>query len=302
VEALVKAYEKSLEYSWGDPLANHDAAGQKLWSALLEHVAPEIPKGSRLIVIPDGALHRLNLETLLVPGPVPHYWIEDVEIAVAPSITVLTAEKPSPVEAHTPSLLLIGAPTAVPGFDKLPQAEAEIGAIQKRFPDAAKEVLTGPFATPAAYKQAGPERFSLIHFAAHAEANQESPLESAVILSPKDNLYRLHAREIIDSKLTADLVTISGCRSAGVRTYAGEGLIGFAWAFLQAGSRAVIAGLWNINDGSSKPLMDGLYGDIAAGQNAVTALRNAKLAMLKGDPQYRKPYFWAPFQIYVRTL
>src|ERR1051326_5788361 len=47
--------------------------------------------------------------------------------------------------------------------------------------------------------------------------------------------------------------------SAGTRTYAGEGLLGFAWAFLNAGAHAVIAGLWDVSDVSTSQLMDRLY-------------------------------------------
>jgi hypothetical protein len=34
--------------------------------------------------------------------------------------------------------------------------------------------------------------------------------------------------------LTAQLVTISTCKSAGAKAYSSKGSMGFAWAFLQA--------------------------------------------------------------------
>ena len=102
-----------------------------------------------------------------------------------------------------------------------------------------------------------------MHFTAHAEANAESPLDSAVILSRDDNApaggYKLYARDVAERPLSADLVTISACRSAGERTYAGEGLVGFAWAFLRAGARRVIAGLWDVDDRSTAALMGRVY-------------------------------------------
>ncbi len=300
IASLIAAYRNSVEHSWGDPLAANDAAGAKLWTALLAGIAPRIPRGGRVLIIPDGALHRLNLETLPVAGPNPHYWVEDVELAVAPSMTLVAAAV-QPRHPGSPSLLLVGAPVPVANFDQLPQAGAEIDGIQRRFPDASKTVFTGAAATPAAYEKAGPGRFSMIHFAAHAEPNPESPLESAIVLSPEQGQYLLKARDIVGSELTADLVTISACRSAGAQVYAGEGLIGLAWAFLEAGSNAVIAGLWDVNDGSSRLLMDRLYAGIAAGQTPAAALHNGKMAMLRGDPNFRKPYFWAPFQAYVRS-
>ena len=112
----------------------------------------------------------------------------------------------------------------------------------------------------------------MIHFTAHATANVESPLDSAVVLSGPDNGYKLYARDVAETPLRADLVTVSACRSAGERTYSGEGLVGFAWAFLRAGARNVIAGLWDVDDRSTARLMDALYGGLSeephAGQSA----------------------------------
>jgi Uncharacterized protein conserved in bacteria len=96
-------------------------------------------------------------------------------------------------------------------------------------------------------------------------------------------------------------VTVSACRSAGARTYGGEGLVGFAWAFLQSGARNVVAGLWDVNDASTAGLMGDLYSQLQQGQPVSEALRTAKLHMIQSAGAYRKPYYWAPFQVYTRT-
>jgi CHAT domain-containing protein len=299
IEKLITGYRESIEHSLRDPVAGSNPFAAQLWNGLLCEIAPNIPHDSRLIVIPDGALHRLNLETLVVPSPQPHYWIEDVEIAVAPSISI-AAWKPVSRGRRPASLLLIGAPDYKgTRYESLEKAGSEVRDIQDRFAGVSQAVYTGPQASPAAYREADPSRFSLIHFAAHAEANREKPLESAVILSHQGESYKLYARDVIDIPIHADLVTISACRSAGVRAYAGEGLIGFAWAFLQAGARAVVAGLWDVSDSSTELLMNRFYSGIAAGQDPVSAMRHAKLWLLGNDPQYRKPYYWASFEVYV---
>ena len=302
IESLVTKYRDVVEHPLKDPIASGDPTGPKLWSALLSDIAPRIPKGSRVVVIPDGPLHRLNLETLPVPTPRPHYWIEDVELSIAPSLAI-AASKLGPVEKRGPSLLLIGAPDYTgTAYKPLQNAGAEIRHIQTRFPGITQAVYTGRAASPDAYRSSQPARFSLIHFAAHADASNESPLESAVILSRHGDAYKLYARDVIDQPIEADLVTISGCRSAGVRAYAGEGLIGFAWAFLQAGARAVVAGLWDVSDISTEPLMNEFYAAIASGQPPATAMRQAKLGLLEHQAAYSKPYYWAPFQVYVRSI
>jgi CHAT domain-containing protein/Flp pilus assembly protein TadD len=299
IETLVTRYRGVVEHAISDPIASHDASAAALWTQLLAGVAPLIPKDSRLIVIPDGPLHRVNLETMVAPAPEPHYWIEDVELAVAPSLTI-AASQPKAFPARAPSLLLIGAPDYKgTEYPPLPNAAAELERIGAHFPGRPQSLFSGVQASPAAYVQAGPDSFSLIHFAAHAEADAERPLESAIILARQGDRNKLYARDVIDLPIHADLVTISSCRSAGVRTYAGEGLIGFAWAFLLAGARDVVAGLWDVSDVSTAALMDRFYGGISTGQDPVTALREAKRELLKGDVHYRKPFYWAPFQVYV---
>jgi CHAT domain-containing protein len=101
--------------------------------------------------------------------------------------------------------------------------------------------------------------------------------------------------------LRAELVTISACRGAGARSYSGEGLVGFAWAFLQAGAHNVIAGLWDVSDRSTSELMANLYSEMAKGLGPAEALRAAKLGLLKSSGPYRKPYYWAPFQLFTRS-
>lgn len=295
VEKLVTAYRETVEHSVRDPLKN--PAGAALWQHLIAPVAAHLHPGERLIVIPDGALYRLNLETLVTPAPQPHYWIDDIELAVAPSIAILASSAPGK-KAEAPSLLVIGAPDyAGSRYRPLANAEREIREIQASFSGRVQQAYLRAQATPNVYRQADPRRYSLIHFAAHAEANAEKPLESAVILSRG----KLYARDVLGIPIRADLVTISSCSSAGSRTYAGEGLVGFAWAFMRAGARAVVAGLWDVSDSSTEQLMNGFYRRLAAGAAPVTAMRQAKLELLR-EPDFARPYYWAPFQVYVAAM
>jgi CHAT domain-containing protein len=127
------------------------------------------------------------------------------------------------------------------------------------------------------------------------------PLDSAVILSAQGSApdtAKLYARDILSKPLHANLVTISGCQGAGVRAYAGEGLVGLAWAFLRAGSRNVIGALWDVSDASTPELMQHLYDGIAAGQPPDASLHAAKLDMLHSRGVFRKPIYWGAFQLY----
>jgi CHAT domain-containing protein len=98
--------------------------------------------------------------------------------------------------------------------------------------------------------------------------------------------------------LRADLVTISTCYGAGTRAYSGEGLVGLSWAFLRAGAHNVIGALWEVSDASTPQLMDQLYDELGKGKSPGEALRAAKLSLLHSNSAFRKPFYWAPFQLY----
>lgn len=300
IAASTAAFRRLVEEELRDLRTGGNEAARRLGETLLAAPRKLVPAGSRVVLVPDGVLHRINFETLPVPGT-GRYLIEDWSLSIAPSLSVLAGSKSEPPR-HPGPLLLVGAPEAQgQDYPALPRAGEEIGSIRRHFAQSPAEVFTGARATPASYRQSQPERFSLIHFAAHAETNRESPLDSAVILSREGDQFKLYARDVTGAKLTADLVTVSACRSAGSRAYGGEGMVGFAWAFLSAGARAVIAGLWDVSDSSTAALMDRLYAGIAAGQTPEDALRSAKLALVNGTGPFRKPFYWGPMQIYLRA-
>jgi CHAT domain-containing protein len=299
VDSLVRSYQKSIVTALADPVNSTSSPGDEIYTKLIAPVADGIPPGSRVVIVPDGALTRINFESLPVPGPSRHYWIEDVEVAIAPSLGTLSARAQSSRLTQGRSVLLIGDPiSSDPSFPQLRYASAEMSAVSKAFAGRTA-VYRADQATPGRYRDVMPDQFGVVHFTAHASANAESPLDSAVILSPDGSGYKLYARDVAELPLSADLVTISACRSAGERTYAGEGLVGFAWAFLRAGAQRVIAGLWDVDDRSTADLMGHVYAEIARGRSPSAALRRAKLAMIARGGPASKPYYWAPFQMFI---
>ena len=195
IAALVRQYQATVSNALADPLASSGTAGDRLYQLLVEPVLPWVPPGTRVVIAADGALHGINFETLPVPGAKRHYWIEDVEIQTTPALSMLSAA-PSP-PGRAPSLLLFGDPAPrAPEFPALKYAAAEIANISKHFPADGVATYQGDRASPAAYKTATPDRFTFVHFTAHAAANLESPLDSAVILSGPDAAYKLYARDV----------------------------------------------------------------------------------------------------------
>ena len=297
---LVEQYQAFIEKSVRDPLAVENLPGRRLYELLLSPMASVFPRGTRVVLMPDGPLHRMNFETLPIYDQNPHYWIEDVTISIAPSLSILMMSPPAPQKRSRSLLLMGGALYTGATYQPLRYSSLEVEKIRRRFDASEETVLTGAAANPEAFREADPQRFSIIHFSAHGEANRQSPLDSAIVLSAKDGRFKLYAHDIMRTPLEADLVTISACRGAGSRAYAGEGMVGLAWAFLRSGARNTIAGLWDVDDASTPGMMDAVYASMEAGKSPVEALRLAKLAMVHSKDAYRKPYYWGPFQIYGR--
>lgn len=269
------------------------AEGASLYRMLILPVAHRIPHNAHVIVVPDGRLYALNMETLIDGAA--HYWIENVTIETAASLELL--DRPQ-MEVTSASMLLVGDPPSPdPEFPRLTKAAKEIDLVQHHFPSTCT-ILRGRGATPGAYEVSNPRSYGYIHFVAHGFATRQRPLDSAVVLAREGDSYKLYARDILKHPLRARLVTISSCHGAGLRAYTGEGLVGLAWAFLHAGARQVVAALWEVNDNATPALMDDLYSGIHAGNDPATALRAAKLKLIHGGTVFRQPKYWAPFVLY----
>jgi len=299
IDPIVHRYREALAEQQ-EFLQTTDDDGRTLYRTLVMPAKALLARNAKVLIIPDGSLNTLNFETLLVPDPTPHYWIEDVTIADANSLRLLTASRAA--DKRKPNLLLLGNAIAPnPDYPELRKAASEMESIEKHFSPAEQQIFARERATPAAYLSGKPEQYSYIHFVAHGTASRTSPLDSAIVLSkagPEDDSFKLYARDIIHHPLRARLVTISTCYGAGARAYSGEGLVGLSWAFLRAGAHNVIGALWEVSDVSTPPLMDELYRELERGRTPDTALRNAKLTLLRSTTSFRKPFYWAPFQLY----
>jgi CHAT domain-containing protein len=301
ISQRVGSYQKNVERS-NDFLSMDSDSGRKLYESLVGPAQAMIPKDSKVFIIPDGSLNQLNFETLLVPEPALHYWIEDTVVVNANSIRMLAAFARHSRANTAGRLLLIG--DAIPPdseFQELPNAAREAAAVEKYFPPDQRVVFTRERALPSAYLGSHPERYAYIHFVAHGTASSVTPLESAVILSRtpgNPNAFKLYARDIKRYPLRAELVTIAACYGSGARAYAGEGLVGLAWAFLRAGAHYVAGALWEVSDSSTPQLMDQMYAMLAQGRTPEVAMREAKLSMLHSQGTFRKPRYWGSFQMY----
>jgi CHAT domain-containing protein len=322
---LVTDYRKSIaeKSDGGKPAALHfNAQSRELYRALVQPFEANLSSQQRLIIVPDGALTYLPFETLMDRKG---YLVERFAIGYEPSASALAAIRAAGSQPGSRGIVAFGDPAyhdsdverersaransraatvkyyAERGLDlrRLPYTRAEVNTISALFPIADRKVFLGLDANEMRVKSESLERYRYVHFATHGIVDEETPARSGVILSLENNDKEdgiLQTTEIMRLKLNADLVTLSACRTGLGKVVAGEGVLGLTRAFMYAGSRSVVASLWNVNDTATAELMKSFYTNLKKGEPKDEALRQAKLTLLKGkQTTWRHPYYWAPF-------
>ena len=138
----------------------------------------------------------------------------------------------------------------------------------------------------------------IVHFATHGILDPSQPELSGLVLSLVDENGHekdgfLHAHELYNLDLPAELVVLSACQTALGKQIRGEGVAGLARGFMYAGAPRVVVSLWNLRDRSTPQLMRTFYrGLLVEGLPPAKALRQAQIEMWKEGPS---PYRWAAF-------
>ena len=185
-------------------------------------------------------------------------------------------------------------------LDRLPFSRAEAQAVASQVPQASLLQATDFDATLALATSGRLNGYRIVHFATHGLINTSRPELSGLALSlvdrdgrSRDGFLRLNT--IYNLRLSADLVVLSACQTALGKEVAGEGLVGLTRGFMYAGTRRVIASLWQVSDVATAELMKKFYAFMLQRRlPAPAALRSAQLEMAK-DPRWSSPYFWAGF-------
>src|SRR5262249_38425224 len=149
------------------------SVGQQLYKELIRPAESLIPQRSHVVIIPSKMLSVLSFESLIVPGPRRHYWIDDVEIETASSLALLARPNAAGTTKGKKDLLLLGAPVeADKAFPFLPNAADEMNRVRARFAPNKQTVISGKDAVPHAYRASNPGDYLFIHIDAHSAANE----------------------------------------------------------------------------------------------------------------------------------
>ncbi|AOW98213.1 hypothetical protein BJP34_01030 [Moorena producens PAL-8-15-08-1] len=278
-------------------LTKTERAGQterlkQLHQLLIEPIAELLPTNpeARVTFIPHESL-------FLVPFPAlqdasGQYLIEKHTMLTAPSIQVLDLTNQQRQLVSGEEMLVIGNPTMPQGLPPLPGTETEALAIAEMFNT---QALIGNQATKAAVVEQM-SKAKIIHLATHGLLNDFKGLglPGAIALAPtKTDKGFLSASEILDLKLSAELVVLSACNTGRGRVTS-DGVIGLSRSLVAAGVPSVVVSLWKVPDDSTADLMIEFYRQLQQTPDKAVALRQAMLTTLK---QYPNPVEWAAFTL-----
>lgn len=303
------------------------ACAHDLYRMLLEPAA-KVLSGKRLLIVPDHLLHLLPFEVLLTEAPASQgnhggrsflkFWrqgsepgsagfpllIKQYEIAYSPSATIFAAlreDRSSRLSTQWEKDFIGFAPVHFQrephhqGPSPLPGTEKEIKAISTLFPQNRVTLKLRQNASKKAVQSREIKDYRFLHFATHGLADQNSPQFSCLFLAPTEDDSALHAFEITNLTLNADLIVLSACETGLGKLHHGEGFVGLMRAFFYAGCQSVLASLWKVHDEATAELMRLFYSYmITKGLHKSAALRQAKLALLQ-QTEWSSPYYWSAF-------
>lgn len=276
--------------------------------------------GQELLIIPDGPLHLLSFECLLTAPGGPNDFSQHLLLrrhAIAYLLSATTAVQFAQLARHRAH----GALAIAPGFtDEVKQAYLarvrDSSLVDRdylryvRQPFALRtaeglgssmraQLLLGAQATEQGFREKAAQH-GILHLGTHAEMNATNPMYSRLVLSkdgagadPDADGY-LHAYEIYELDLRAQLAVLTACETGTGTLDAGEGVRSLGYSFAYAGCPSLVMSLWSIDEQSSSAIIARFYELLADGLPKHEALRQAKLDHLaKADGELALPYYWA---------
>jgi CHAT domain-containing protein/tetratricopeptide (TPR) repeat protein len=260
-------------------------------SRLLEHL--------EVVSIPSATTLALQRQQLTSRSPAPKW----AAVLADPVFSANDPRLAAPARPPAPGLPREPAGAVddlLQTFEPLPASRREAEAIQTLAPAGQVWTALGLEASRETVVSGKLRDYRILHFATHGIADSRNAELSGLVLSlvdtggqPREGFLGLS--DIFELDLHADLVVLSGCRTALGREVGGEGLMGLTRAFQHAGVPRVVAGLWRVQDRTTAELMTRFYQALWQDHlSPAAALRQAQLS-LRSHPPYKHPYHWAGF-------
>jgi len=248
---------------------------------------------SALQIIPDGQLNYIPFELLLtekvdtvaVNYKTLPYLLKEKAISYAYSVALLLENRS--LNGEKPPNTYAGfAPEYTANGDYEP-----LKAVWQNVQNVAKLLDGKPYIDNIA-------QFKSFQLAMHGILDDEEPLNSKLIFSNLNDTsnYELHAYELYNINIPAQLGVLSACETGKGLQAKGEGIMSLSRAFTYAGCNSLLMSLWSIEDKATAQIVDSFFKHIEKGKAKHIALQQAKLDYLKNKntPSSKThPIYWA---------
>ncbi|MBC8244635.1 MAG: CHAT domain-containing protein [Verrucomicrobia bacterium] len=262
--------------------------GEALYAWLIEPIKAILEGDGvdTLVFVPDGALRNVPMAALF-DGE--NYLLEQYAVGVAPGLSLIESQ-----EATSPNsrFLFSGLAAERHGFPGLPAVVQEAELIAKSF--APTELMDGTFLKDDLEDTFLRNDYRYVHIASHGQFSGKAAstfvltYDGFLTLDDLENLIRPSSYR----GAPVELLTLSACQTAAGDDKAALGLAGVA---IKAGCRAALATLWFVSDQASALMVDEFYRALAKpGTTKAKALQHAQ-TVLRNDPRFRHPRYWAPY-------
>jgi len=261
VEPLERATEGHLESLHGELLAP------------LRHL---LGSSKHIVFVPHGPLHFLPFHALRSAG---QYLCDEYSISYAPSATIFSLCQQKELNSNARALIL-GVPD-----QQAPHIQSEVESVASMIP--CSQLFVGDQATSELLRELGPST-GLLHIATHGVYRQDNPMFSGIRMG--DGYLYLY--DLYQMRISARLVTLSGCATGMNVVAAGDELLGLQRGLFCAGASTLLLSLWDVHDETTAELMRSFYQRYNSTGDMPGALRSA---MREIRNNHSHPYFWAPF-------
>jgi CHAT domain-containing protein len=275
--------------------------GAWLYETLIAPVATALTGYERVLLCSEGVLNLLPWAALIaeVRNNQPTYWVERVALHTTPSMGVYRYAR---LMEPSPQGVLIAAVSQYVADSReqidsqrgtlgnLAYVLQEVANLERLFLGAS--VLREEEVQPEVVRERA-RTARIVHFACHADADSDAPLNSRLLFGTDENRQLTAAQILAQWRLQADLVMLSACETGTGKAYRYEGVMGLARAFLSVGAKTVGATLWQVDDEKTAQLVSAFYTAYVNDKLPKDrALQKVQHAMARNN---EPPYYWAGF-------
>ncbi|MFZ9739336.1 MAG: CHAT domain-containing protein, partial [Prochlorotrichaceae cyanobacterium] len=248
-------------------------SSQQLYSQLVAPIraALEEREVENLVFIMDNSLRLLPVAAL---HDGEQYLIEKYSVGLMPSLSLTDTRF---VDIKEVGLLAMGADT-FSDEAPLPSVPTELSVISELW-NAPEPLLNNRFTLENLRSARSNQRYGILHLATHGDFNPGAANQSYIRFGDRRvTLDQLRTLRLYDP--TVELMVLSACRTAVGNP---DAELGFAGLAHQAGVKTALGSLWYVGDQATLGLMTGFYDNLRTAPIKAEALRQAQLAMLRGE-------------------